>query len=103
MTRANFSNQDNSTKLRPELDIVCLSHLRWNFVYQRPQHLLSRAAASQRIFFFEEPVYHDSEAFLEMRTEKQNLVVAVPHLPHGLSEAEAIFIQEKLLFDMLDT
>jgi dTDP-4-dehydrorhamnose reductase len=22
-------------------DVVCLSHLRWGFVYQRPQHLLS--------------------------------------------------------------
>lgn len=25
-----------------EYDIVCLSHLRWNFVFQRPQHLLTR-------------------------------------------------------------
>ena len=28
-----------------EADLICFSHLRWDFVYQRPQHLLSRAAA----------------------------------------------------------
>src|ERR671912_376468 len=37
-------------------DLVCLSHLRWDFVYQRPQHLLSRCAAGRRVFFVEEPV-----------------------------------------------
>lgn len=35
--------------------IVVLSHLRWDFVYQRPQHLLSRLALRHRIFFVEEP------------------------------------------------
>jgi len=37
-------------------DLVCLSHLRWNFVYQRPQHLLSRCAKNRRVFFVEEPI-----------------------------------------------
>lgn len=39
-------------------DIVVMSHLRWNFFHQRPQHLLSRLAAHYRIHFFEEPVFH---------------------------------------------
>jgi glycosyltransferase involved in cell wall biosynthesis len=33
------------------LDLVCFSHLRWNFVLQRPQHLLSRFARERRVFF----------------------------------------------------
>ncbi len=37
-------------------DIVCISHLRWDFVWQRPQHLLSLLARQQRILFVEEPV-----------------------------------------------
>jgi UDP-galactopyranose mutase len=86
-----------------ELDILCLSHLRWNFVYQRPQHLLSRAASRQRVFFFEEPLHHDGEAFLEMRNEKPNLIVAVPHLPHGLDEAQTIEMQEMLLDELIST
>jgi len=37
-------------------DLICLSHLRWNFVYQRPQHLMSRCARERRVFFIEEPI-----------------------------------------------
>jgi UDP-galactopyranose mutase len=36
--------------------LVCISHLRWDFVWQRPQHLLSRLAKHQQILFVEEPV-----------------------------------------------
>ena len=36
-------------------DLVVFSHLRWNFVYQRPQHILSRLAKSYNILFVEEP------------------------------------------------
>lgn len=36
-------------------DLVVFSHLRWDFVYQRPQHLLSRLARDRRVFFVEEP------------------------------------------------
>lgn len=35
--------------------IVVFSHLRWNFVYQRPQHLLSRLAHRHPVVFVEEP------------------------------------------------
>ena len=35
--------------------VVVFSHLRWDFVYQRPQHLLSRLAARQPVLFVEEP------------------------------------------------
>jgi UDP-galactopyranose mutase len=37
-------------------DLVCLSHLRWDFVWQRPQHLMSRMSSQFRVFFVEEPV-----------------------------------------------
>src|SRR4051794_29730430 len=36
--------------------LVVFSHLRWDFVYQRPQHLLSRLAGRRRVFFIEEPL-----------------------------------------------
>jgi UDP-galactopyranose mutase len=41
--------------MQPRYTIVAFSHLRWNFVYQRPQHLLSRLAAQRPVFFIEEP------------------------------------------------
>jgi UDP-galactopyranose mutase len=37
-------------------DLICISHLRWDFVWQRPQHILSRLAKQYRVFFVEEPV-----------------------------------------------
>lgn len=37
-------------------DLVCISHLRWDFVWQRPQHLLSRLARQYRVLFVEEPI-----------------------------------------------
>ncbi len=39
--------------------IVCFSHLRWKFVFQRPQHLLSRFARHADVVFFEEPILED--------------------------------------------
>ena len=48
---------------RPEpFAVVCLSHLRWDFVWQRPQHLLSRFARERQVFFFEEPLPTDGPA-----------------------------------------
>jgi ribonuclease BN (tRNA processing enzyme) len=46
-------------------DLICLSHLRWNFVFQRPQHLMSRFAADRRVFFIEEPVFDCTEPRLQ--------------------------------------
>jgi UDP-galactopyranose mutase len=42
---------------RPTL--ICFSHLRWAFVFQRPQHLMTRFAATHRVLFWEEPEYVD--------------------------------------------
>jgi UDP-galactopyranose mutase len=82
-------------------DIVCLSHLRWNFVYQRPQHLLVRCAQGRRVFFIEEPIF-SSEPLgrLEVSEDKNGVVVVVPHLPSGLSE-DGINADLKVLIDNL--
>jgi glycosyltransferase involved in cell wall biosynthesis len=42
--------------------LVCISHLRWDFVWQRPQHLLSRFAKRYKVLFVEEPVTSDGVA-----------------------------------------
>lgn len=46
---------DNSTKL-PPYDMVVFCHLRWDFVYQRPQHLISRLSKKFKILVVEEPI-----------------------------------------------
>src|SRR4029078_2002103 len=51
-------------------DLVCFSHLRWNFVYQRPQHRLSRTAKERRVFYVEEPIFtNDQLAQVDMRMQ----------------------------------
>lgn len=36
--------------------LICFSHLRWDFVWQRPQHLMSRFAKEKQVIFWEEPI-----------------------------------------------
>src|SRR5207248_11183125 len=67
------------------IDLVCLSHLRWDFVYQRPQHLLSRFARERRVFFVEEPIFDDERMHLDVTTRDCGVHVVVPHLPKELS------------------
>jgi UDP-galactopyranose mutase len=84
----------------PELpDLVCLSHLRWDFVYQRPQHLLSRFANERRVFFVEEPIFNDGPKRLEVSERDSGVRVVVPHLPNDLSGVEAL---DSVLRDMID-
>jgi UDP-galactopyranose mutase len=71
-----------------QMDIVCYSHLRWNFVYQRPQHLLSRFSKRFRVFYVEEPFFDADTPYLETRQEELQVWVIVPHLPPGASEEE---------------
>ena len=70
------------------LDLVCFSHLRWNFVYQRPQHLMSRCARERRVFFIEEPVFSDGPARMEVEKDPSGVRIVKPHLPSGLREED---------------
>src|SRR5262245_14002219 len=73
-------------------DLVCLSHLRWNFVYQRPQHLMSRCARQRRVFFVEEPIFEPpkkrSSPHVDLTLCPSGVCVVVPRLPLGMSEED---------------
>jgi len=70
--------------------LLCFSHLRWNFVFQRPQQLMSRFAREMDVIFWEEPVEIDSREtpFLQVREAEDapGVRVVVPHLPSGMPE-----------------
>jgi UDP-galactopyranose mutase len=92
-------NLDNNTPATP--DMIVLSHLRWDFVFQRPQHLLTRCARERRVFFFEEPIFDASGApWLDVSHRVDGLYVAVPHLPEGRSFEENETMQRELLDHM---
>ncbi len=74
-------------------DIVCFSHLRWDFVFQRPNQLMTRAARDRRVFFVEEPVVDPPQAGSRprpylARRNRDGLVVLTPHLPEALDGAD---------------
>jgi UDP-galactopyranose mutase len=70
--------------------LLCFSHLRWNFVFQRPQHLMTRFAREMQVIYWEEPVDIGPKetAFLQVREAEDaaNVRVIVPHLPQGMPE-----------------
>jgi protoporphyrinogen oxidase/glycosyltransferase involved in cell wall biosynthesis len=61
--------------------IVVFSHLRWDFVFQRPQHLLSRLAQHYPVLFVEEPEHDDGAPFMERSNPAPNVTVCRAHTP----------------------
>ena len=89
----------SSDSLMP--DLICFSHLRWDFVYQRPQHLLTRCAKERRVYFVEEPIFTETAPKLEISQRDSGVYVVVPFLPNGLTENECIAAQQALVIDDL--
>ncbi len=71
--------------------LVCFSHLRWDFVFQRPQHLMTHFADQHPVIFWEEPLWGDAAAApaIETSSPHPNITVVVPRLPEGMDAAAA--------------
>jgi UDP-galactopyranose mutase len=83
--------------LADSTDLICLSHLRWKFVFQRPQHLMTRCARERRVFYIEEPVMTDGiTPHLDVE-RVDGVTVVVPQLPDSLSAEESDAEQRRLL------
>ena len=84
---------------RPNL--LCFSHLRWDFVFQRPQHLMSRFASDMTVIFWEEPcdVGQGESPSLQLRAAEgfPNVQIAVPHLPEGMSDEQRTATLKQML------
>ena len=86
--------------------ILVHSHLRWDFVWQRPQQLLSRFV-NDRILFVEEPVYPDDVCSprLHITEPHERLRRVVPVLPAAFRECydEGAAVLRTLLAEELST
>jgi UDP-galactopyranose mutase len=89
---------DNS--LLENAPLICFSHLRWDFVLQRPQHLMERFGRERQVFFFEEFIPTDHHLpYLEIHPFEGTSVKAVrPRVPHSWNVTE----RESALRSMLD-
>ena len=84
--------------------LICFSHLRWDFVFQRPQHLMTRFAASRRVIYWEEPVAAPLEqsANLDLKVcAKSGVIIATPRLPDAIQGADRSKALSRLLDDMV--
>ena len=92
------SNADQS--LRPEKPtLICFSHLRWSFVFQRPQHLMTRFTQTHDVIYWEEAKFRPGIApLLDIRTcDRSGVTVAIPQLPEGLSALQQTVALRRLL------
>lgn len=94
----NHISLNNDATAKNPTNLICFSHLRWDFVYQRPQHLISRFATRFTTYFIEEP-YFDApgDVFLSIQSKSDDLWIITPHLRGGLSEEEIVHTQKTLL------
>jgi len=94
-----FSNKQNT--------LLCFSHLRWDFVFQRPQHLMSRFAKAQPVVFWEEPLPAEAGQgpSLDVRPAKNapGLTVVTPRIPEGLEGDKQQAVLKSLLDQYVST
>ena len=71
--------------------ILVHSHLRWDFVWQRPQQLFSRFARTRDVLFVEEPIFLDDSVrpTLEITNPVARVFRAIPKLPGAYRDSEA--------------
>src|SRR4051812_18405698 len=81
-------------------DLVVLSHLRWESVFQRPQHLMSRFRTSHRVLFIEEPIFDaDTPGHWEISEPMENLLICQPHT--AISQPGFCYSQMKVLYALI--
>lgn len=99
------TTQSQEECMQSNCPIITFSHLRWDFVYQRPQHLLSRLASHHRVIFIEEPVQGSSERpEWEFFNPAPGILVCRPHTPSsapGYSAQQLPYIKQ-LLHELIE-
>ncbi len=68
--------------LPPPPDVIVFSHLRWSWVWQRPQHLIVRLARGRRVWFVEEPLADPTvERAVTRWSDEGDVIVVRRHVP----------------------
>ncbi|MEO8191352.1 MAG: glycosyltransferase family 1 protein [Acidobacteriota bacterium] len=96
------TRKNPSVAAAPAPDVICISHLRWDFVFQRPQHLLTRFARESRVFYVEEPEFAAGiSPTLSISLRENGVHVVIPRIPEGLEPDEVTSLQKDLLDELL--
>jgi len=104
MTRHGFGAARSATTIDQDVGLIVHSHLRWDFVWQRPQQLLSRMAATNPVLFIEEPIIRAdiSAPTLDLTPVYRGVTRAVPLIPTAMDRGyDANIAQVRTLVDAL--
>ncbi|WP_288434315.1 glycosyltransferase family 1 protein [uncultured Deinococcus sp.] len=82
--------------------LLVLAHLRWDFVFQRPQHLMTRAAHSRAVYYIEEPIFGEFDDHLRQRRDESGVTVCTPYVRVGFSPAESQARTARLLAGLVE-
>jgi hypothetical protein len=87
------------------MDLICFCHIRWDFVYQRPQHLLNRFAFYNRVFVIEEPFFNQNEnkVVIHKSADDINLWVVKLSVKTSPDVVESFEVLKDLIFQMATT
>jgi UDP-galactopyranose mutase len=89
--------------MRPHYTIVVFSHLRWDFVLQRPQHLLTRLSAQHPVIFIEEPVRTEDGEGWDCSRPEPGILVCRPRtrVPDGGFSAAQLEVLEPMVAELV--
>lgn len=87
------------------MTLMCFSHLRWDFVFQRPQQLMSLFAERQSVIFWEEPQWQPagSAPALAAYSPRDNVTVVTPQVPEGLGDDALNALLRAMLNDYIES
>lgn len=80
-----------SQSLLQSYDLIVFCHLRWDFVYQRPQHIISRLSKKYAVLLIEEPIpFKADEQFgYNLKEVSSTLHVLQPKV-HSIAEIAGV-------------
>jgi len=85
------------------MDLVCFSHLRWDFVFQRPQHLLTKFSSVYRIFYIEEPICNSPDEKFSLIPDGKGIWIVKTYLKGDYNKTDCYIRQRKLLKTLFAT
>ena len=93
MQTAYKQNNDGNTfhqgSERTKYDMIVFCHLRWDFVYQRPQHIISGLDKNMRVLLIEEPWHRPEQSASRLTEITANLHVLHPNV-HQIEEIATV-------------
>lgn len=90
-------------RLSSASDLVYFSHVRWELLGQRSQHILGNHAQKRRVFFIEEPVIEFIDSWwIDVNQKERGVWVVVPHVLDWVNDELCKAMQQSLMDELFE-